>query len=43
VCVCGIPNVIIMEMYYAVPCKACSITEEYTAAEEQISNPLSKE
>jgi hypothetical protein len=30
-------------IYYAALCKACSITEEHTAAKEQVFTPLSKE
>jgi hypothetical protein len=37
------PNVPIMEILYAVPCEACSITEEYTAVKEGIFTTMTKE
>jgi hypothetical protein len=37
------PNVHAIEIYYAIPCKACFIGEEYAAAKEGIFTALLKE
>jgi hypothetical protein len=38
-----LPNVSVLEIYYAFPCETCFISEEYTAVKERIFTTLLKE